>query len=181
MKQPLKLRTVLILSLGGVRLFELKRNSSVPEPSGVGPLGSSASSLHAKTFTADRSRVFIGSFNFDPRSAMLNTENGFIIESPAMAQTISDAFTSQIPQRSYEVKLGATGELEWIERRGGEAVVHTEEPGVSKWRTLVVSVLSVLPISHTYICMCVSSASPQMGCSSVKQVCHRALVSGEIL
>ena len=53
---------------GGVRLFELKRASSPPQTSGAGPLGSSASSLHAKTFTADRSRVFIGSFNFDPRS-----------------------------------------------------------------------------------------------------------------
>ena len=63
-----------------------------------------------------------------------------------MAQTISDAFSSQIPERSYEVKLSATGDLEWIERRGGERVVHTEEPGVSKWRTIVVSVLSVLPI-----------------------------------
>jgi cardiolipin synthase C len=131
---------------GGVRLFELKRASSPPQTSGAGPLGSSASSLHAKTFTADRSRVFIGSFNFDPRSARLNTENGFIIESPAMAQTISNAFSSQIPERSYEVKLSATGDLEWIERRGGENVVHTEEPGVSKWQTIVVSVLSVLPI-----------------------------------
>ena len=131
---------------GGVTLFELKRASSPPRTSDAGPLGSSASSLHAKTFTADRSRVFIGSFNFDPRSARLNTENGFIIESPAMAQTISDAFSSQIPERSYEVKLSATGDLEWIERRGGEEVVHTEEPGVSKWRTIAVSVLSVLPI-----------------------------------
>ena len=87
--------------------------------------GSSASSLHAKTFTADRSRVFIGSFNFDPRSARLNTENGFIIESPAMAQTISDAFSSKIPERSYEVKLSATGGLEWIERRDGGQLVHT--------------------------------------------------------
>lgn len=131
---------------GGVRLFELKRASTQPQTSGAGPLGSSASSLHAKTFTADRSRVFIGSFNFDPRSARLNTENGFIIESPAMAQTISDAFSSQIPERSYEVKLSATGDLEWIERRGGEEVVHSEEPGVSKWRIIVVSVLSILPI-----------------------------------
>jgi len=131
---------------GGVRLFELKRASSSPQTSDPGPLGSSISSLHAKTFTADRSRVFIGSFNFDPRSASLNTENGFIIESPAMAQTISDAFSAQIPERSYQVQLSATGDLEWIERRGSEQVAHAEEPGVSKWQTTLVSVLSVLPI-----------------------------------
>jgi putative cardiolipin synthase len=131
---------------GGVRLFELRRASSLTPMSDAGAFGSSASSLHAKTFTADRSRVFIGSFNFDPRSAMLNTENGFIIESPAMARTISDAFSSQIPDRSYEVKLSASGDLEWIERLGGTEVVHTEEPGVSRWRSFVVTVLSVLPI-----------------------------------
>jgi len=131
---------------GGVRLFELKRDLSAPHTSDVGPLGSSASSRHAKTFTVDRSRIFIGSFNFDPRSARLNTENGFIIDSPAMAQTISDAFSIQIPERSYEVTLSTNGDVQWIERRGGKEVVHTEEPGVSRWRTMVVSLLSVLPI-----------------------------------
>jgi phosphatidylserine/phosphatidylglycerophosphate/cardiolipin synthase-like enzyme len=51
---------------------------------------SSASSLHAKTFSADRSTVFIGSFNFDPRSARFNTELGFVIECPALAARIAD-------------------------------------------------------------------------------------------
>ncbi|HEX5021414.1 MAG TPA: phospholipase D-like domain-containing protein, partial [Candidatus Binatia bacterium] len=44
------------------------------------------SSLHAKTFSVDRERVFIGSFHFDPRSAELNTELGFVIHSPALAK-----------------------------------------------------------------------------------------------
>jgi cardiolipin synthase C len=131
---------------GGVRLFELKRDLSAPRIDDTGPFASSASSLHAKTFTVDRSRIFIGSFNFDPRSARLNTENGFIIDSPAMAQTLSDAFSLQIPERSYEVTLSAQGDLQWIERRGGAEVVHTEEPGVSRWRTYIVSVISILPI-----------------------------------
>jgi hypothetical protein len=46
------------------------------------------SSLHAKTFSVDRERVFIGSFHFDPRSAELNTELGFVIHSPALAKEI---------------------------------------------------------------------------------------------
>lgn len=131
---------------GGVRLFELKRDLSGPANSGAGPLGSSASSLHAKMFSMDRTRLFIGSFNFDPRSAKLNTENGFVIDSAALAQRSSDAFAADIPQRSYEVKLDERGRLQWIERNGEEMRVHAEEPGVSTWRTLVVSVLSHLPI-----------------------------------
>lgn len=46
------------------------------------------SSLHAKTFSVDRERVFIGSFHFDPRSAELNTELGFVIHSLALAKEI---------------------------------------------------------------------------------------------
>lgn len=134
------------LLAGGVRLFELKRDLSAPTRSREGALGSSASSLHAKTFCVDGARVFIGSFNFDPRSARLNTENGFIIDSATMAHTMSSAFASQVPARSYEVTLSERGDLQWIERRGDEKLVHNEEPGVSKWRSFIVSVLSVLPI-----------------------------------
>lgn len=42
--------------------------------------GKNASSLHAKFFDID-GMVFIGSFNFDPRSANLNTEVGLVVES----------------------------------------------------------------------------------------------------
>lgn len=133
---------------GGVKLFELKRDltDSMAAASGGGSLGSSASSLHAKTFGADRSRVFIGSFNFDPRSARLNTENGLVIESAAMGRAMADAFASTIPQRSYELRLNAKGKLEWIELRDGAQIVHDVEPGVSYWRRLIVMMLSVLPI-----------------------------------
>lgn len=48
---------------------------------------------HAKTFVVDRARVFVGSFNFDPRSARLNTELGFVIESRTMAQAIAEALS----------------------------------------------------------------------------------------
>lgn len=42
--------------------------------------GKNKSSLHAKFFDVD-GKVFIGSFNFDPRSTYLNTEVGLVIES----------------------------------------------------------------------------------------------------
>ena len=70
----------------GIRLYELKRGD-VPKPTGDKKIGgSSSASLHAKTFQIDGNRMFVGSFNFDPRSAKLNTEMGLVIDSPAMAQ-----------------------------------------------------------------------------------------------
>jgi cardiolipin synthase C len=62
----------------GMTLYEFRRLSPDTGPNRsaglVGGSGSSASSLHAKTLAVDRARVFIGSFNFDPRSAKLNIE-----------------------------------------------------------------------------------------------------------
>ena len=94
----------------------------------------------------DRLRVFIGSFNFDPRSAKLNTEMGVVIDSPALAQRIADAFDSSIPANAYEVRLSDTGELYWLERRGEQLVRHDTEPGTSFWQRAGVWFLSLLPI-----------------------------------
>lgn len=59
----------------GVELYELRPLPGATQGRAeLGTLGLSGSSLHAKTFIADDSRIFIGSFNFDPRSAMLNCE-----------------------------------------------------------------------------------------------------------
>ena len=43
-----------------------------------GTEGSSKASLHAKSFVYDRTRVFIGSLNLDPRAVIHNTEIGVV-------------------------------------------------------------------------------------------------------
>lgn len=77
----------------GVELYELKptrEQSSTLHDRGI--TGNSGASLHAKTFSIDGKTVFIGSFNFDPRSTLLNTEMGFVIESETLAQLIDKRF-----------------------------------------------------------------------------------------
>jgi putative cardiolipin synthase len=132
----------------GITLYELRRAMTTgPGPEKrAGSMGSSGSSLHAKTFSADRARVFIGSFNFDPRSATLNTEMGFIIESPALAVQIDTTFRSRVPMDAYEVRLAESGQLFWVEPREGESLRHDREPGTSLWRRAWVRFLSALPI-----------------------------------
>jgi putative cardiolipin synthase len=130
----------------GVVIFEMEPEFSPAPTKGHGPLGSSGSSLHAKTFSIDRSRVFVGSFNFDPRSERLNTELGFVIDSPAMAQAIADAFATVIPARAYSVRLNESAALQWVEQRNGGEIVYHQEPRTSLWRRAFVVVLSKLPI-----------------------------------
>jgi putative cardiolipin synthase len=112
-----------------------------------GGFGSSASSLHAKTFAVDRTRIFVGSFNLDPRSVRLNTEMGAVLESPALAKRLSEAFDTAIPDSAYEVRLAAGGKgLEWRERTAAGEVVHPIEPQTGLLKRLWIEFLSLLPI-----------------------------------
>lgn len=128
----------------GVELYEMRRGAVQPGRSGV--FGSSGSSLHAKTFAIDGQRVFVGSMNFDPRSAHLNTELGFIIDSPALAEAVGASFQREIPAAAYVVRLDEQGGLVWIEQREGGVVRHTSEPGSTLGRRAWIGLLSVLPI-----------------------------------
>lgn len=127
----------------GVALYELRARGT---PATRGAFGSSGSSLHAKTFAVDGSRVFIGSFNFDPRSAELNTEMGFVIDSRELARGMAVVFDRDVPANAWEVRLAGEDELVWIERRGTTAVRHETEPGTSRAKRIGVALLSWLPI-----------------------------------
>jgi putative cardiolipin synthase len=130
----------------GLTLYEMKRLSPDTESKNAGPFGSSGSSLHAKTFSVDSSRIFVGSFNFDPRSRNLNTELGFVIDSPVLAQQIEAAFKTSIPANAYEVHLSDAGKVYWIEHRDGELIRYDKSPGTSWWLRAAVWLLSLLPI-----------------------------------
>ena len=131
----------------GVKLYELRRSSPARRRwwRAQGFHGSSASSLHAKTFSVDRLRLFIGSFNFDQRSVRLNTEMGFVIDSAAMAGASADVFTHDVAENAYEVRLRGH-RLEWVERNEGIEIVHRREPGSTFWQRAFVTVLGWLPI-----------------------------------
>ncbi len=131
----------------GIKLYEMRRFSPTNQKrQRVGRFGISGSSLHAKTFSVDGSRIFVGSFNFDPRSAKLNTELGFVIDSPVLAQAIAKAFDDKVPAIAYEVHLSETGDLYWTEQKDGKEIRHDTEPDASLWRRAVVEFLSLLPI-----------------------------------
>lgn len=141
----------------GVRIFELRRPDAAARPprparrrpctgSAVSRLGGAGSALHAKTFLVDGERLFVGSFNFDPRSATLNTELGFVIGSSAMAEALQSDLERLAPARAYEVRLSDEDRLYWVERRDGGDVRHDVEPGASRWRRFAARFLSRLPI-----------------------------------
>jgi len=127
----------------GVRLFELR-----PEAAGAKRAratkafpGASRASLHGKTFVFDRTSVFIGSLNLDPRSLEQNTEVGVLIDGPELAREVAALFDRwSSPELAYEVRPGVNGGLEWTP--GG----FSDEPAAGFWRRLAVRFFSHLPI-----------------------------------
>jgi putative cardiolipin synthase len=135
----------------GVRIYEFKPDArqaaaGLVKERAPGVADSSAASLHAKTFAIDRSRVFVGSFNFDPRSVRLNTEMGLVIESARLAQAMSGGLDRTLGRTSYEVALSPNGRLEWIERTDQGEVRYDSEPNTGFFRRLGVGFMSLLPI-----------------------------------
>lgn len=133
----------------GVRLYELKpgaAKSSLRVRGRFGP--GKVSGLHAKTYAVDGARIFVGSFNFDQRSAHLNTEMGLVIDSPLAAQQLADAFDTEVPDIAYELRMAPDGTgLQWLERTpSGGTTVYDVDPETSAWQRFQVGFLAGLPI-----------------------------------
>ena len=105
------------------------------------------SGLHAKTYAVDGARIFVGSFNFDQRSARLNTEMGLVIESPKLAQRLDAFFDTVVPLAAYQVELAPDGRsLVWVDRTASEVKRYETEPGTSWLKRRGIDVMSILPI-----------------------------------
>lgn len=134
------------LARGGVALYELKPTGD-PESRRLSPLGSSGASLHTKAATVDGRRVFVGSFNLDPRSAWLNCEMGVIIGSPALAAQL-DAIIDEhtLPSASWQVSLSPEGRLRWTHEVDGRVEELDREPEASAGRRFMAFLTRILPV-----------------------------------
>ena len=124
----------------GVRLFELRPRD--PKLARATLEGSDRASLHTKNFTIDGEIGFIGSFNFDLRSAYLNTEMGLLFEDRGIAAEIDRVFERQSArEKSYEVFLDGSA-VRWHD---GERVL-SQEPLASRSRRLFAAIVRHLPV-----------------------------------
>mgnify|MGYP003946476021 CR=1 FL=1 len=131
----------------GVDLYELNPDR-VTRSLRMGLFGKTSASLHAKAAVIDRKTVFIGSLNFDPRSEMLNTELGLIIESPVLAAQALTLMDLIKQQGAYHLRLEKDGRgIEWL-GGAGEAPL-TSEPDARLWQRFLLELMSVLvPEAH---------------------------------
>lgn len=109
--------------------------------------GTSDASLHAKMMQVDRQQVFIGSFNFDLRSANINTEIGVILDSAQLARQVSEEIDRNILNVSYRLHLDEKGHLLWDENTPEGIKTYTKEPNVNLINKVGLKAVTLLPIA----------------------------------
>ena len=129
----------------GIRIWEVRPDSKVPGTEFIDASGAKAT-LHTKAFIVDRQETFIGSFNFDPRSANINTELGVIIEDPQLSTFFAERIDQVISESAYQVFLNGDGKVRWRGWNDGEEVVYDTEPETSWWTRFKAWFVRILPI-----------------------------------
>lgn len=141
----------------GVELYEMRPDAASRAIYTAGAAPASVMGLHGKAALVDRAYVFIGTFNFDQRSAHINTEVGLLIHSPELAREIASAVAVDLQgQNSWRVSLASdcdpslqsegARDLVWIADEGGRRVCQANEPSASSGRLLLRSLIGILPI-----------------------------------
>ncbi len=131
--------------MAGVELHELRPDA--PERASFEATGFTAAhvGLHAKILVVDRRYSFVGTINADPRSMILNTEVSMMIDSPAVAARILEAFAPDFSQdNSWRVQLDEDDRLRWYSADG----VLEHQPAGGPLRRLADFFFGLLPIDE---------------------------------
>lgn len=135
----------------GVELYELNEQlKKAGAKRFVWLPGLSKSSLHAKTMAMDKKTMFVGSFNFDPRSLNINTEIGILFHDPEIAARSSKHFDERINEVAFRVELivdeKGKESMRWTGTEDGKEVVFDSEPYAGFWQKLIANLMRVLPV-----------------------------------
>ena len=129
----------------GVELYELRPDAAIKAQTDTPPIVSGFIGLHSKASVVDRTSVYIGSFNLDPRARDYNTEMGVLIDSPDIAEELAQLAEELMqPQNSWQVKLNDEGKLIW---QSGEDI-RTRQPAQSFWQRVLDVFFKLFPSKY---------------------------------
>ncbi len=132
---------------GGIELYEIKADLASTVEVDKNSFGSSKASLHAKTFVIDRTMLFVGSLNLDPRSFTENTEIGMLIYSEKVAQALGGWFDTELETVAYTLYWDEDESgIKWLDKTDSSVTTYDYDPGTSWWLRRWVDFLSLFPI-----------------------------------
>jgi len=129
----------------GVSIYEVRPDAHIP---GVEYVDSdeARATLHMKAYLVDRREIFVGSFNFDPRSAYLNTEMGVLIDEPILGAEMAQKLSESLLADTWQLSLDERNNLRWTGLRDGESVEYDKEPMTNWWQRFMAGFYRMLPI-----------------------------------
>ncbi len=102
------------------------------------------------SFGFDRRRIFVGSFNLDPRSVEHNTEIGVVFTQSEMAAEMGNWFDKNIEKIAFRLELDKDDDGEdkifWHGVVDGEKKTFEVDPYTTGWDRFVSDFLGILPI-----------------------------------
>ncbi|MGB2687641.1 MAG: phospholipase D-like domain-containing protein, partial [Desulfobacterales bacterium] len=104
--------------------------------------------LHTKAFYIDRSKLFVGSLNLDPRSIEINAEMGLLIDSKALVGSLIQGANERLAILTYRVCENDKGLLEWHGRINNRDVIETKEPLTGWWLRFKAWFMKIAPESQ---------------------------------
>jgi putative cardiolipin synthase len=116
----------------GVQLYEIRDDAAIKAAvADTPPVSAEFMGLHSKAMVIDRNRSYIGSMNFDPRSANINTEMGVLVDSPELGEDLARLIERDMrPENSWEVQLVDGKSLRWV----SADAIETRQPARSFWQ-----------------------------------------------
>jgi putative cardiolipin synthase len=98
----------------------------------------------------DKTRMFVGSFNYDQRSLYLNTEIGLVFEQADIAGPAAEKFDKNINKFAFKVELEISDSgkesLLWRGIEDGKAVTYESEPYVGRGTKAAAWLIRWLPV-----------------------------------
>jgi len=129
----------------GIELYELRPDAAIKAQTDTPPVVSGFIGLHSKASVVDRSRVYIGSFNLDPRARDYNAEMGVLIDNPELAEELAQLAEELMqPENSWQVKLNDEGQLVW---QSGDDI-RTRQPAQNFWQRVMDLFFKLFPSKY---------------------------------
>jgi putative cardiolipin synthase len=118
----------------GVQLHELRPDAAVQSQLvDTPPVRGRFVGLHTKAMVIDRQRSFIGSMNLDPRSEVINSEMGILIESAPLAGALAAEMERDMGgANAWRIELDAEERPRWT----SDAGTLNRQPARNAWQRL---------------------------------------------
>jgi putative cardiolipin synthase len=127
----------------GVALYELRADAAVQATVvDTAPVHGRFVGLHTKAMVIDRQRSFVGSMNLDPRSEVINSEMGVVIDSAELASALAQAMQQDMGgSNSWSVTLGPDDALRWT----SDAGTQSTQPARGAWQRVQNAFFKLFP------------------------------------